>query len=255
MKRGKKIILSIIAIIAAIACVLCCLYLFQYFRGNRLNAKVGDANDLSGTVVQTEVAPTMRIHIDFDELAEMNEEIYAWLEVPGTNIRYAVVQSASDDLFYNTHSIDKAYFSGGSIYSQQYNTKSFQDPITVLYGHNRQSGDMFAQVNDFANTAVFDANRYIYIYTPEKVYQYEIFAAYPHSSEHLLLCHDFTVESEFNDYFASLDLSSIDSHYRTDLFPTFGDKVITLSTCYRQNRMQRYLLQGVLVQEYEVVTK
>ena len=70
-----------------------------------------------------------------------------------------------------------------------------------------------------------------------------------------MLCHDFTNEAEFNDYFASLELTAIDSHYRSELLPTFGDKVITLSTCYRQNRMQRYLLQGVLIQEYAVAAR
>lgn len=255
MKRSKKIILISIAVIAAIVCLLCCLYLYQYFRGNWLNNKITGTNGISGTVIQDKLEPTMRIHVDFDALFEMNEEIYAWIEVPGTNINYAVVQSTSDDLFYNTHSVDKSYFSGGSIYSQRYNAKTFRDPVTVLYGHNRQSGTMFAQVNDFADSAVFDANRYIFIYTPDKVYQYEIFAAYPHSSEHLMLCHDFTNEAEFNDYFASLELTAIDSHYRSELLPTFGDKVITLSTCYRQNRMQRYLLQGVLIQEYAVAAR
>ena len=255
MSRTKKVILIVIAVIAAIACLLCCLYLFQYFRGNMLNNKLGDRNTTSGTVLQDSVEPTMRININFKKLTEMNDEIYAWLEVPGTNIDYAVVQSDSDDLFYNTHSVDKAYFSGGSIYSQRFNTKTFQDPVTLLYGHNRQSGDMFAQVNDFADRAVFDANRYIYIYTPDKVYQYEIFAAYPHSSEHLLRCYDFSNKNEFNGYFDALNLNAIDANYRTDLFPQFGDKVITLSTCYRQNRLQRYLLQGVLVQEYAVAKK
>ena len=255
MSRTKKVILIVIAVIAAIACLLCCLYLFQYFRGNMLNNKLGDRNTTSGTVLQDSVEPTMRININFKKLTEMNDEIYAWLEVPGTNIDYAVVQSNSDDLFYNTHSVDKAYFSGGSIYSQRFNTKTFQDPVTLLYGHNRQSGDMFAQVNDFADSAVFDANRYIYIYTPDKVYQYEIFAAYPHSSEHLLRRYDFSNKDEFNGYFDALDLNAIDTNYRTDLFPQFGDKVITLSTCYRQNRLQRYLVQGVLVQEYAVAKK
>ncbi len=42
-------------------------------------------------------------------------------------------------------------------------------------------------------------------------------------------------------------------HYRRDLFPQAGDRVLTLSTCYRQNRMQRFLLQGVLTETYDVV--
>lgn len=134
----------------------------------------------------------MAINVDFDSLHDVNPEIYAWIEVPGTNINYAVVQSAADDLFYDDHGVDRSYYSGGSIFSQRYNTTTFQDPVTVLYGHNRQSQTMFAQVNNFADAAFFAKNQKIFVYTPDKVYEYTIFAAYPHSSEHLLLCHDFT---------------------------------------------------------------
>lgn len=262
MKRVTKTILILVAILACIVCVCCCLLIFQYFRGGMLNDRVEELATASGssepspspqasssadTSVSDESSPFLKI--DFEALAEINDEIYAWIDVPGTTISYAVVQNAKNDLFYNNHSIDKSYYSGGSIYSQRYNSKTFQDPVTVLYGHNRTSNTMFAPVNDFAQSDFFDANRYIYIYTPETVYEYEIFAAYPHSSEHLLLYHDFSVEEEFTSYFDSLS-DQIDSNYRRELFPSFGDKVITLSTCYRSNRLQRYLVQGVLIAEY-----
>ena len=139
-----------------------------------------------------------------------------------------------------------------SIFSQRYNTTTFQDPVTVLYGHNRQSQTMFAQVNNFADAAFFAKNQKIFVYTPDKVYEYTIFAAYPHSSEHLLLCHDFTDSQQFADYFASLG-EAINANYRRELFPQAGDKVLTLSTCYRQNRMQRFLVQGVLTETYDVI--
>lgn len=259
MKRSTKIILSIIAALASLVCLFCCLFIYQYFRGGQLNDRVASDSRPNATVVINpnagkDTTPSMTIDIDFASLQEMNEEIYAWVELPGADISHAVVQSASDDLFYNDHGIDKSYYSGGSIYSQRYNSTTFEDPVTVLYGHNRHSHTMFAPLNDFADADVFEANRYIFIYTPEKVYQYEIFAAYPHSSEHLLLCHDFSDPAQFAAYFAGL-ADSVDTHYRAELFPEDGDKVLTLSTCYRRNRMQRYLVQGVLTQSYDVVEK
>ena len=57
------------------------------------------------------------------------------------------------------------------------------------------------------------------------------------------------MEEEFTSYFDGLS-DQIDSNYRRELFSSFGDKVITLSTCYRSNRLQRYLVQGVLIAEY-----
>ena len=257
MKRPVRILLTVVAVVAVIVCVFCILFIVQYVRGKSVSDKLG-SGVRSGQVVEPldpqDDGKYMAINVDFDSLHDVNPEIYAWIEVPGTNINYAVVQSAADDLFYDDHGVDRSYYSGGSIFSQRYNTTTFQDSMTVLYGHNSRSQAMFAQLNNFADASFFEQNQSIYIYTPEKVYEYQIFAAYPHSSDHLLLCNDFNDPDQFAAYFDSL-ADGVNCNYRRDLFPQFGDKVLTLSTCYRQNRTQRFLVQGVLTQEYTVLKK
>ena len=276
MKRSTKIVLGVVAAAAAVVCVVCCLIIFQYFRGSKVLEEVEQltgAPDKSVQVVPVlpEVVPGQRlpevpggeensevpavpewyIQVNFDALAGINEDIYAWIDIPGTPVSYAVVQN-QNDLYYNNHAVDKSYYTGGSIFSQKYNSKDFTDPVTVLYGHNRESKTMFAPVNDYAGREFFDANSRIYIYTPDTVFEYEIFAAYPHSSEHLLLNYDFTNGDTFAAFFDGLN-ETIDAHYRRELFPEEGDRVITLSTCYKSNRMQRYLVQGVLTMEYAIL--
>lgn len=258
MKRPLKIVLSLISAVAAVVCVLCILFLVQYFRGQALNERLS-SSVLTGIITNPMADPEdetryMQIDVDFDELQAMNPDIYAWVEVPGTVINYPILQDAEDDLFYINHNADRSYYTGGSIFSQRYNTTTFQDSMTVLYGHNSRSQAMFAQLNNFADASFFEQNQSIYIYTPEKVYEYRIFAAYPHSSDHLLLCNDFNDPDQFAAYFDSL-ADGVNCNYRRDLFPQFGDKVLTLSTCYRQNRTQRFLVQGVLTQEYTVLKK
>ena len=174
MKKPVKILLGCVSAVAVVLCVLCVLFIVQYVRGQSLNDRLG-CGLTSAMLADITVDPDsdvryMETDIDFDELTALNDEIYAWIEVPGTVINYAVVQSRTDDLFYNNHGVDKAYFSGGSIYSQRYNSTDFQDSMTVLYGHNRQSQTMFAQLNNFADAEYFAANRDIYIYTPDTVY-------------------------------------------------------------------------------------
>lgn len=277
MKRSTKTILAAVAVLSALVCVVCCVIIFQYFRGGAITGQVGELSEQTTEGVElvpvlpteepeeqpSEVVPEKKpenttpdwyLSVNFEALTAINPDIYAWIDIPGTPVSYAVVQSPTNDLYYNNHAVDKSYYTGGSIFSQRYNAKDFQDPVTVLYGHNRQSETMFAPVNKFAGDEFFEEHPVIYVYTPEKVYEYQIFAAYPHSSEHLLLNHDFTNEEEFTAYFASLN-AVIDAHYREDLFPEVGDRVLTLSTCYKSNRMQRYLVQGVLAQEYTIVRK
>ena len=41
--------------------------------------------------------------IDFAELRSINDELYAWIRIPNTNIDYPIAQSATDDLFYLNH--------------------------------------------------------------------------------------------------------------------------------------------------------
>lgn len=277
MKKSTKIILIILTVIAAAVCVACCLFIFQFLRGGQLNDRLQAMTEQSTATHQliaapsaaeddTETAPTedeaeagpetvelpdWYIGVDFQALWEINEDIYAWINIPDTNINYPVLQSPTNDLFYNSHGVDRNYYSGGSIFSQRYNTTTFTDPVTVLYGHNYDFTAMFSQLNDFADPEFFAQHPYIYIYTPDKVYQYEIFASYPHSSEHLLLCHDFTDPEQFAAYFDSL-ADGLDTNYLRDIFPDTDDLVLTLSTCYKQNRLQRYLVQGVLVAEYAI---
>ncbi len=264
MKRPVKIALSVISVAAAAVCVFCILYLVQYFRGNTLNDRlrkdvVRTASPeplFSSADSQTETSapetPGKAFStVDFDALRKINDDIYAWIEIPGTNVSYPVAQNADDDLFYLRRGVDKTYYSSGTIFSQRYNTTTLEDPMTVLYGHTNKIGTMFTELNNFADAIFFDENRYIYIYTPGEVYEYTIFAAYPHSNDHLLLCNDFSNPQQFDAYFAGLT-DAINSNYRRELFPSSGDKVLTLSTCYLNNDLQRFLVQGVLTARYPI---
>ena len=45
----------------------------------------------------------------------------------------------------------------------------------------------------------------------------------------------------------------MNTNYDREMFPALGDKVLTLSTCYKQNRMQRYLVQAKLTAQYSLL--
>ena len=76
------------------------------------------------------------IPVDFDSLQKENPDIYAWITIPDTVIDYPIVQSSEDNSYYLDHSAQKTESVNGAIYSENYNKKDFDDPITLLYGHN-----------------------------------------------------------------------------------------------------------------------
>lgn len=94
MKRPVRILLTVVAVIAVIVCVFCILFIVQYVRGKSVSDKLG-SDVRSGQVVEPldpqDDSKYMAINVDFDSLHDVNPEIYAWIEVPGTNINYAVV--------------------------------------------------------------------------------------------------------------------------------------------------------------------
>ena len=187
-------------------------------------------------------------NMDFSALREVNSDVLGWIMIPGTVISYPLLQG-TDNQYYLKHTWKKWTSAVGAIFLECKNSRDLSDFNTVIYGHRMNNGSMFASLKNYKKQSYWAAHPCVYITDDSGSHKYEIFAAYPHSSEHLLLYHDFSVEEEFTSYFDGLS-DQIDSNYRRELFPSFGDKVITLSTCYRSNRLQRYLVQGVLIAEY-----
>ena len=106
--------------------------------------------------------------VDFSKLKEENQDIYAWITIPGTNVNNPVLQSSDDDTYYLDHNRSGKASPYGAIFSQSMNALDFSDPVTVLYGHNTddpihlfRSLHNFEDANFFAehDPAVFSSTR------------------------------------------------------------------------------------------------
>lgn len=280
--KAKKTILIAVAAVCILVCVGSGLFLYQYYHGVQVEStllermKTGTAeissapapsdqpeqpeqdSDETPEKSETDAAPseeeplmkTVRLPVDFAQLQDEAPDIYAWLELPDTGIDDPVLQRAGADLFYNSHNAYGQYYMCGAVFSQSaYNGRNFDSPMTVLYGHSTVLGQpgAFMELNNYADEAYFDAHREMRVYMPNGMYVYRIFAACVHSNEHLLYCHDFSDETQFDAFFSSLtEDTSPDSHIDAEALPQAGDKVLTLSTCYSANKNLRYLVMGAL---------
>ncbi len=188
--------------------------------------------------------------IDFAKLRITNEDIYAWINIPNTNIDYPILQSyKEDDNFYMTHDLNKNKSAAGAIYTQKKNSKTFSDPNTLIYGHHKPTPVMFTQLLKFTDEAFFKANETIYIYTPGRILTYEIFAAYLYDDRHILNSFNLWDKEVFARYLEDcLNPKTMIKNVREGVTLTTQDRIITLSTCYTWGREKptRYLVQGVL---------
>lgn len=249
-KKTERVLLIIITVIALSVIAYCGWYIFQYWNGHRLAAGLKDNWEAVEVEADMESEGVV-IPVDFEALWEVNPEIYAWIYIPDTEINYPVLQHEGDNDYYLHRNEEGNYFTGGCIFSEDCNSRDLSDRMTVLYGHNLRSGKMFAGLNDFADAQVFRSHRYMYVYLPDRELVYEIFAAAPHSNEHLLINHDFDDKQDFDAFFADiLGEKSPSANFLEGRVPDFDtDRVLTLSTCFRSDNRQRYLVQGILIKE------
>lgn len=197
---------------------------------------------------EPEPESTVEIPIDFAALQQQNPDVYAWIQVPGTEVDYPILQSSNDNTYYLNHTIDGEEKKEGAIFTENYNTKTFEDPNTVIYGHDMKNGSMFQSIHKYMDRSFFDNNRDIVIYMPDQILHYKIFAAYLTDNKHLLMNYNFWSKDEYQQYLNSIfSMRDMNAFIDTSTEVTTEDKIITLSTCYAGISTQRYLVQAVLV--------
>ncbi len=192
--------------------------------------------------------------IDFEALKqEENEHIYAWITVPGTVIDYPIVQHPEEPDYYLDYNLDGTKGYPGGIYTQFYNSKDWEDPNTVIYGHNMKNGTMFAGLHQYEDSEFFKDYPYVYIYTEEKVMVYEVFAAYEYSDINLITTIGLPGVMSYEEYLASIyKLDGMNNNFNTDITVTTEDKIVTLETCIATKPSMRYIVQAVKVAEGQI---
>lgn len=209
-----------------------------------------DYQVLQGEVVEKSQDP-YESKINFEELQKLNQDAYAWIQIPGTNIDYPILQTAVEaDDYYLNRTIDGKVGYPGSIYTEKYNSTSFADPVTIVYGHNMKEGTMFADLHKYTDKAFFDSNPYIYIYLPDKTLKYQIFAAVAFDDRYILGSYNFLDKDDFQKYLDELR-SSIDGNVNSDIEVTQDSKILTLSTCIGEYPEQRWIVNATLVSQEE----
>lgn len=244
----KKPISLIVLIIAIIVFIVCGVTLVMRLLPEKENFDKYKNNSSSENSSSSEIVELPDNPIDFATLTAENGDAVAWIQVDGTAIDYPVFRSGPNtaDDFYLNHDRYKKAKSAGSLYVQQVNSGDFTDPNTVIYGHNMRNGSMFGTLKKFRNTAFFNENRNITVYTKGHILKYEIFSAFVFDDRHIINSYDFYNAESYQNF---LDICknpvSVSKNVIKDASVTTDDKIITLSTCTSAEN-ERYLVVGVL---------
>ncbi len=261
--RSKKKLWLVICIIIAAIVVAAAIFIARYiyisqtekYEYNALLEEVvgADYDERQGDAVTLPDGLDYTNHnIDFDKLKEYNNEIIGWIYVPNTQVDYPIARHENDaDLdYYLYHDMYQEPAYAGCIYVDYANSGDFTDNNTVLYGHNMANDTMFGSLHDFEDETFFNENEYFYIYTPDASYKYHIFAAYQTDNTKLTSAYDFSDEQVYAKYLEDIwNIRTMRCNLREDVELSVSDKIVTLSTCVGSAPDNRYLVQGVLVED------
>lgn len=218
------------------------------------NNEVSDSEnntDITQNVVITEYEVPVR-NIDFNELKRtQNEDIYAWILIPDTNIDYAVLRHSTDDGYYLNHNIDGSKGYPGCIYSERVNSKNFTDKNTILYGHNMKNGTMFKGLHEYNTYEHMKAKPYVFIYTEKYILVYKVFASQVADDKHQIKDYDISSKDKWMKYIAGLIKNSTDTGvYDSTTQIGVDSRILTMSTCTGRDH-ERWLVHAVLINAIE----
>lgn len=182
------------------------------------------------------------------EAVEQAPDVYAWLTVEGTRIDYPLVQHATDDTYYLSHDVTGQVTEYGAIFTELVNSKTFDDPVTIIYGHAMRDGAMFGTLDEFADPEFFTNHGVITIDRQDKSYVYEVISAHPYTDDHLFETFQLGSQEGKITYLETLKERTLafGGNYRQWSQGDKEDRVLILSTCDVASDDQRYVVTAIL---------
>lgn len=188
---------------------------------------VPDADDETADEQETtHTAPDELLSVDFDTLQSVKPDIQAWLYMSGSSIHSPVLQ-AEDNSTYLYRLADGSSNAHGSLFIDCRNAGDFSDWNTLIYGHNMKDGSMFGGLKKYRKQAYYDAHPEMTLFTPEKTYRMEIFAAVTTDVSAAV----YRVPAAREERDELVQWAQRNSEIECDVSIGTEDRIVTLSTC------------------------
>lgn len=179
-----------------------------------------------------------------------NPDCVAWITIDGTVIDYPVMHRPDKKDYYLNRDFNGKKSSAGTLYISEICDPKTSDNV-LIHGHNMNSGKMFAALTKYKKRSFYEDHRYIRFETLDGAYTYEVIFALttPVYTGNDFKYYNFATarnEAEFDAYIAQCARRAL---YDTGLSASYGDKLLTLSTCEYSQKNGRMLVVAKRIDE------
>ncbi len=184
--------------------------------------------------------------VDFSALTREGVPAVAWLYSAGTPISYPVVQTLDNEYYMERNELGKRD-KNGAIFLDCRNTAEFVDAQIMLYGNPIERGSMFGSLMEYRNQSYFAEHPTLYLYTAQKNYRIDIFAA--HTASPAMSNYPTWFE---NDSTRAMFINGVreKSLIESDMTIASDAKLVALVTCsdFDAGEDSRFVVHGVLAE-------
>lgn len=183
-------------------------------------------------VTDPETGETVLVLPEYAPIYELNNDLVGWLRIPGSDINYPVMQTPDNPDYYLHHDFNGEYSIGGCLYAEEAADVFKPSDNITIYGHRMTDDSMFNQLLRYQEKEYYEQYPYIYFDTLTERHTYEIVFAFKTTANvGGIPYHEFVDaynEYDFHDFVDTIRPVSI---YNNGVKFTYGDKLLTLSTC------------------------
>ena len=168
----------------------------------------------------------------YQQMKAQNPDYIGWIVMEDTNINYPMVQTTDND-YYLYRMFDRTDNRAGSLFADYRCEDVFKYRNTIIYGHNRYDGSMFANLRKYEADWFYNNHPTFYIYTEDGPVLYQIFSIYvtdPGSDTYI------TRFADDQDYVKWLKERYALSRVKPDVTLDAETDIVTLSTCVNDSK-------------------
>ena len=265
-KREKRRKLTVI--LCSLVAVLCFGYFgIYYYFSDRTRADYEDLAELKvkGKGNSNLTGSLFReIHYSEDETIELevleeyrtlyskNKKLIGWLKIDDTNIDYPVMQTANNE-YYLDHNFNQEYDKNGSLFLDKDCDVVHRNTNLIIYGHHMKSGRMFGTLNRYSSEEYGKKHSRIRFDTIYEKGTYEVmyvFRSRIYNEDEVVFKYyqffDAASEKEFDSNMQEMAALSL---YDTGVTASYGDELLTLSTCDSSETDGRFVVVAKRVRE------
>lgn len=181
----------------------------------------------------------------FAALRDKNSDFIGWISIEGTNLDFPVMYAPGNKDFYLRHDFNKDYSVYGVPYLDESTTlgANAESDNLIIYGHNMKTGTIFGCLTEYRKADYYQEHPYIEFDTVYGDAKYEVFGAFAidvvNDTSFVYNQYIDMDEETYNGYVDQvISRSDVDSGIR----PTYGEQLLTLSTCEYSSANGRYVV-------------